>query len=103
MAFFPPIETTITKGIEHIIHDGRPHRVYRPFRLWEYFLMPIVSIENELLLDRERREQLLANGMPPFPSPSQIADPNDQLDWHNDTSFMNEARFPELEAAYTAG
>lgn len=97
MAFFPPIETTFHGHIEVAEHDGKLCRVYRPFRQHEYFLMPIISVENEKLLDRERMEYILQNGQPKIPTPNSYMDADDLLDYHNDTSFSGMARYSDQE------
>lgn len=97
MAFFPKITTTFIKHIETVTIDGQLHRVYRPFREWEYFIMPIVSVEDELSKDRARAEHIRINGEPLIPTPNSYMDGDELMEYHNDTSMSNLNLFTEQE------
>lgn len=93
----PEITTQKYKHIEYTEIDGQLYRVYRPFTNVEYFIMPIISLENEMLLDRERMERLIAFGPPVWPNPFEDMTPDDARDLYEDTSFQNMERLHEEE------
>lgn len=93
----PQIQTQKHRHIEYAEIDGQLYRVYRPFTGVEYFLTPIVSLENEMLLDRERVERLVTFGPCTWPNPFEGMTADDARDLHEDTSFMNMQRFGDEE------
>jgi hypothetical protein len=97
MALFPKIETTMHGHIEVTMYKHELHRVYRPFREHEYFLIPIVSVENEMLLDRERLEHVMIHGKPEFPAPITYLDGDEMRDYMNDSSFSGRNQYSEQE------
>lgn len=98
MAWFPPIETTMHHGyIETTMHHGKLHRVYRPFRQWEYFLFKINSVEEELANDKKLLQHIKQHGQPRIPLPSNYLDGDQLRDYFNDDSFINAERFNDQE------
>lgn len=94
----PELETTIDGQIEWAMYEGKMWRIYRPFHHKLFFMLPMVSVENERLLDRERMERILMNGRPLVPSPNEYMDDDQLRDYYLDDSMSGISRYSAEEA-----